>query len=106
MPQAAGSQTAMQVSVRAAGELACRLGTLSGRFAPSRAPRTCSLAANQASLPRGDSRFPGTTCGTDTELTTGYLGLRGVGLRQAPGLPLYLPMPCRRLAVKDAEGAA
>jgi|SRR5271165_345571 len=33
-------------------------------------------------------------------------GLRGVGLRQAPCLPLQLPMPCRRLAVKDAEGAA
>jgi hypothetical protein len=27
-------------------------------------------------------------------------------LRQAPCLPLNLPMPCRRLAVKDAEGAA
>ena len=27
-------------------------------------------------------------------------------LRQAPRLPLHLPRPCRRLAVKDAEGAA
>ena len=27
-------------------------------------------------------------------------------LRQAPGLPLQLPMPCQRLAVKDAELAS
>jgi hypothetical protein len=27
-------------------------------------------------------------------------------LRQAPDLPLNLPMPCQRLAVKDAAGAA
>jgi hypothetical protein len=36
----------------------------------------------------------------------GHTGLRGVGLRQAPACPSLLPMPCRRLAVKDAAGAA
>jgi hypothetical protein len=57
-----------------------------------------------------DSASVGRLCGTyvarQAPLTLRHKGLCGVPLRQAPCLPLHLPMPCQRLAVKDAVGAA
>src|SRR5216683_4160734 len=55
---------------------------------------------------RSDSPFDEAVGGTKPELTPGLYRVARRMLRQAPGLPLHLPMPCQRLAVKDAEGAA